>query len=59
MVYILDYNTSQSMLLGATFPLMAAGFIRRFPGSGGYKLTFLYFAILLEHRSGYFSAVLY
>jgi predicted membrane-bound spermidine synthase len=34
----------QSMLLGATFPLMAAGFIRRFPGSGGYKLTFLYFA---------------
>ncbi|MBN1600896.1 MAG: fused MFS/spermidine synthase [Chitinispirillaceae bacterium] len=34
----------QSMLLGSTFPLMAAGFIRRFPGSGGYKLTFLYFA---------------
>jgi predicted membrane-bound spermidine synthase len=33
----------QSMLLGATFPLMAAGFIRRFPGMSGYKLTFLYF----------------
>jgi spermidine synthase len=34
----------QSMLLGSTFPLMAAGFIRRFPGKDGYTVTFLYFA---------------
>ncbi len=42
----------QSMLLGATFPLMAAGFIRRFPGSSGYKLTFLYFANTLGASAG-------
>lgn len=34
----------QSILLGGTFPLMAAGFIRRFPGTSGYKISFLYFA---------------
>ncbi|NLE02264.1 MAG: fused MFS/spermidine synthase, partial [Fibrobacter sp.] len=33
----------QSILLGATFPCMAAGFIRNFPGSDGYKIAFLYF----------------
>ncbi|MBN1757479.1 MAG: hypothetical protein JW863_04130 [Chitinispirillaceae bacterium] len=33
----------QSMLLGATFPYMAAGFIRRYPGTSGYKIAILYF----------------
>ncbi|HEX2955184.1 MAG TPA: fused MFS/spermidine synthase [Chitinispirillaceae bacterium] len=42
----------QSMLLGATFPLMAAGFIRRFPGLSGYKLTFLYFTNTLGASIG-------
>ena len=34
----------QSLLLGATFPLMAAGFIRRFPGTSGYSIAVLYFS---------------
>lgn len=34
----------QSMLLGATFPLMAAGYIRRFRGVSGYNVAILYFA---------------
>jgi len=33
----------QSMLLGATFPLMAGGILRRFPGLSGYKTSFIYF----------------
>jgi len=33
----------QSMLLGATFPLMAGGILRRFPGLSGYKMSFIYF----------------
>ncbi|MDR0330689.1 MAG: fused MFS/spermidine synthase [Chitinispirillales bacterium] len=33
----------QSMLLGATFPLMAGGILRRFPGLSGYKSSFIYF----------------
>jgi len=33
----------QSMLLGATFPLMAGGILRRFSGLSGYKTSFIYF----------------
>jgi len=33
----------QSMLLGATFPLMAGGILRRFPGLSGYKTSVIYF----------------
>jgi len=33
----------QSLLLGMTFPLMTAGFIRRFPESPGFSLSYLYF----------------
>jgi predicted membrane-bound spermidine synthase len=33
----------QSILLGATFPLLAAGIIRRFPGNTGNSLATLYF----------------
>lgn len=42
----------QSMLLGATFPLMAAGFIRRFPGTSGYKISVLYFSNTLGASAG-------
>ncbi|MEW8334107.1 MAG: hypothetical protein AB2601_14890 [Candidatus Thiodiazotropha sp.] len=33
----------QSILLGATFPLLTAGLIRRFPGNSGKSLATLYF----------------
>jgi spermidine synthase len=33
----------QSILLGATFPLMAGGILRRFPGLSGYKVSVIYF----------------
>jgi predicted membrane-bound spermidine synthase len=33
----------QSVLLGATFPLMSAGLIRRFPAESGTSLSMLYF----------------
>jgi len=33
----------QSILLGATFPLMAGGILRRFPGLSGYKMSVIYF----------------
>ncbi len=33
----------QSILLGATFPLLTAGLIRRFPGNSGKTLATLYF----------------
>jgi len=33
----------QCILLGMTFPLMGAGFIRRFPATPGYSLAILYF----------------
>jgi spermidine synthase len=33
----------QSMLLGATFPLMAGGILRGFPGLSGYKTSVIYF----------------
>lgn len=33
----------QSILLGATFPLMAGGVLRRFPGLSGYKVSVVYF----------------
>ncbi|MBN1308919.1 MAG: hypothetical protein JXA18_13435, partial [Chitinispirillaceae bacterium] len=42
----------QSMLLGATFPYMAAGFIRRFPATGGYTIAVLYFANTLGASIG-------
>ena len=42
----------QSMLLGATFPLMAAGFIRKFPGTSGYKIASLYFSNTLGASVG-------
>jgi spermidine synthase len=42
----------QSVLLGATFPLMAAGFIRKFSGSSGYKISFLYFTNTLGASVG-------
>lgn len=42
----------QSILLGATFPLMAAGFIRKFSGSSGYKISFLYFTNTLGASVG-------
>lgn len=34
----------QSILLGATFPLMSAGILRRLPGQPGTVLSWLYFA---------------
>ena len=34
----------QSMLLGATFPYMTAGFLRCFPNAGGRNIALLYFA---------------
>ena len=33
----------QSILLGAAFPLLSAGFIRRFPQNTGKKIVTLYF----------------
>ncbi|MGI9301810.1 MAG: fused MFS/spermidine synthase [Gammaproteobacteria bacterium] len=33
----------QSVLLGMTFPLMSGGIIRKFPGTPGHTLAFLYF----------------
>lgn len=42
----------QSVLLGTTFPLMAAGFIRKFPGTSGYKISFLYFTNTLGASLG-------
>lgn len=33
----------QSMLLGASFPLMTCGFIRKFPGTPGKSISLLYF----------------
>jgi len=33
----------QSLLLGATFPLMSGGFIRRFPDAPGESISLLYF----------------
>ncbi len=33
----------QSLLLGATFPLMSGGFIRKFPGLPGQSISILYF----------------
>src|SRR4051812_46732581 len=33
----------QSILLGATFPLMSAGLLRRFPSAPGESLSMLYF----------------
>jgi len=42
----------QSMLLGATFPLMAGGILRRFKGLSGYKTSFIYFVNTLGASIG-------
>ncbi|MFP4162842.1 MAG: fused MFS/spermidine synthase [Chitinispirillaceae bacterium] len=42
----------QSVLLGATFPLMAGGVLRRFPGLSGYKISFIYFVNTLGASLG-------
>jgi predicted membrane-bound spermidine synthase len=42
----------QSVLLGATFPLMAGGFVRRFPERPGAALAILYFANALGGAVG-------
>ena len=42
----------QSMLLGATFPLMAGGMLRRFPGLSGYKTSVIYFVNTLGASLG-------
>jgi predicted membrane-bound spermidine synthase len=42
----------QSVLLGATFPLMSAGAIRRAPGQPGRTLSLLYFANSLGAAGG-------
>ncbi len=42
----------QSVLLGATFPLMSAGIIRRFPARPGHALAVLYFANSLGAAAG-------
>jgi spermidine synthase len=49
MIYLVKWSLSaliilpQSILLGATFPLMAAGVIRRFPTTSGASIASLYF----------------
>jgi predicted membrane-bound spermidine synthase len=42
----------QSVLLGATFPLMTAGVLRRFPGKPGRSLAILYFTNSLGGAAG-------
>jgi len=42
----------QSILLGATFPLMSAGALRRVPGSPGRTLSLLYFSNSLGAAAG-------
>jgi spermidine synthase len=42
----------QSILLGATFPLMSAGALRRFPNSPGRTLAMLYFSNSLGAAGG-------
>ena len=48
-IYVLKWSLAavlilpQSILLGATFPLMSAGILRRFPQRPGRSLAFLYF----------------
>lgn len=42
----------QSILLGATFPLMAGGVLRRFPGLSGYKVSVIYFVNTLGASLG-------
>ncbi|MDR2578702.1 MAG: fused MFS/spermidine synthase [Chitinispirillales bacterium] len=42
----------QSILLGATFPLMAGGILRRFPGLSGYKTSIIYFVNTLGASLG-------
>jgi spermidine synthase len=42
----------QSLLLGATFPLMSAGVIRRMPAAPGRTLSLLYFANSLGAAAG-------
>jgi len=49
----------QSILLGATFPLMSAGVIRRAPDRPGAALSFLYFANSLGAAAGVLIAGFY
>ncbi|MBI1943317.1 MAG: spermidine synthase [Betaproteobacteria bacterium] len=42
----------QSVLLGATFPLMSAGLVRAAPGAGGEAVAMLYFANSLGAAAG-------
>jgi len=42
----------QSFLLGATFPLMSAGLVRRFPESSGRSIALLYFTNSLGAAAG-------
>lgn len=49
-VYIYKFTAAsllilpQSILLGATFPLMSSGFVRKFPNAPGKSISVLYFA---------------
>ncbi|HEX9756047.1 MAG TPA: hypothetical protein VGA42_10095 [Gemmatimonadales bacterium] len=49
----------QSVLLGATFPLMSAGVLRRQPGQPGTVLSWLYFANSLGAAAGVLVAGFY
>jgi len=42
----------QAILLGATFPLMAGGILRNFPGVSGYKTSVIYFVNTLGAALG-------
>lgn len=44
--------TTQSVLLGMTFPFMTAGLMRRFPGRPGHRIAVLYFANSLGAAAG-------
>lgn len=51
--------TPQSILLGATFPLMSAGIIRLEPGRSGFTLSMLYFTNSLGAAVGVLFAGFY
>ncbi len=49
----------QSILLGATFPLMSAGVLRRFPGEPGASIAILYFSNSLGAALGVLASGFY
>jgi spermidine synthase len=49
----------QSILLGATFPLMSGGFIRRFPDAPGKAISLLYFTNSLGAATGLLVCAFY